>query len=113
MCIRDSYAKGHRILDIFDDTLDEEAATTAIEELEQEYNMEFPFAPEMPWEEPLPPEPDDEEPPFPDPEDYYPEENPFHEQPKIDLPYFAHRFRFDDLKNLVLDIDGHKFGLAT
>ena len=107
------YAKGHRILDIFDDTLDEEAATTAIEELEQEYSMVFPFAPETPWEEPLPPEPDDEEPPFPDPEDYYPEENPFHEQPKIDLPYFAHRFRFDDLKNLVLDIDGDNFGLAT
>ena len=75
--------------------------------------MVFPFAPEMPWEEPLPPEPDDEEPPFPDPEDYIPEENPFHEQPKIDLPYFARRFRFENLKNLVLDIDEGNYGLAT
>lgn len=78
------YAKGHRILDIFDEDLDLEKAQTAIRELEQEYKMEFPFKPEMPWVEPLPPEP--VEPPFPDPEFDYPDENPFHSPPTATFP---------------------------
>lgn len=61
------FAKGHKILDTFDQDLDLEQATAAIEDLEQEYGMKFGFTPEMPYVEPLPEEPVDA--PFPDPEE--------------------------------------------
>lgn len=61
------FAKGHKILDTFEQDLDLEQATAAIKDLEQEYGMKFGFTPEMPYVEPLPEEPVDA--PFPDPEE--------------------------------------------
>lgn len=61
------FAKGHTILDAFEEDLDLEQATAAIEDLEQEYGMTFGFAPEMPYVEPFPEEPVDA--PFPDPQE--------------------------------------------
>ncbi|MEF3088029.1 hypothetical protein, partial [Bacillus altitudinis] len=50
-------AKGHTILDAFDQDQDLAKAELAILALEEEYGMEFPFKPELPWEPPLPEEP--------------------------------------------------------
>lgn len=65
--VAEFFAKGHKILDTFDQDLDLEQATAAIQDLEQEYGMKFGFTPEMPYVEPLPEEP--VEAPFPDPEE--------------------------------------------
>lgn len=75
--VAEFHAKCHRVMDEFDKDLDEDKATAAIEALEEESGLSFPFRPEPPYVEPLPPEPDFEEPPFPDPEDYRPY-NPKH-----------------------------------
>ena len=61
------YAKGHAILDTFDNDLDLAQAAAAIADLEDQYDMRFGFEPEMPYAEPLPEEP--VEAPFPDPEE--------------------------------------------
>lgn len=58
-------AKGHTLLDEFDATKNLEQYLRSIEELEEEYDMEFPFTAELPWEMPLPEEPVDA--PCPDP----------------------------------------------
>lgn len=70
-------AKGHTILDAFDQDQDLAKAELAILALEEEYGMEFPFKPELPWEPPLPEEP--VEAPFSE-EEEIPGENPFHEK---------------------------------
>lgn len=67
------FAKCHTVLDQFDVDLDLAKASAAIEALEGEYELRFPFRPELPYQEPDPVEPDFEEPPFPDPEYYVPE----------------------------------------
>ena len=61
------YAKGHKIMDDFDEDKDLETAECRIEALEQEYGMEFPIKAALPDPGPVPVEPDHGEPPFPDP----------------------------------------------
>ncbi|QYH19367.1 HNH endonuclease [Corynebacterium aquatimens] len=58
-------AKGHALLDEYETTHNLDHYLRAIDQLEREYDMEFPFLPELPWEEPLPEEP--VEGPCPDP----------------------------------------------
>ena len=73
-------AKGHTILDEFDEDQDLFKAVARILEVEEEYGLHFQFSAKPRWVEPLPEEPDFEEPPFPDPEHYNPDPNPFHEK---------------------------------
>lgn len=78
------FAEGHTILDYFDRSLDLERTEEAIEHLEAEYGLDFPFTPLLPEPEPELIEPV-EEPPYPDPlfEDEQPGEvNPFHVHPR-------------------------------
>ncbi|MGV0393902.1 HNH endonuclease signature motif containing protein [Corynebacterium riegelii] len=63
------YAKGHKILDDFDNHHNLDLADAQIAALEEEYGLVFPIKAVLP--EPLPKEPDFCEPPFPDPEDAY------------------------------------------
>ena len=63
------YAKGHKILDDFDNHHNLELADGQIAALEKEYGLIFPIKAVLP--EPLPKEPDFSDPPFPDPEDAY------------------------------------------
>lgn len=99
-------AKCHKILDDFDADLDEDKANAAIEALEKESGLTFPFRPEPPYVEPLPPEPDFEEPPFPDPEEYHPH-TPKHPS-RIEVERYIEFFRrypigkiiFDDMEEL-------------
>lgn len=86
------YAKGHTILDRFENDLDLAKATAALGALEQEYDMRFPFAPQMPYEQPLPEEP--LEPPLPDPEYDYPEENPLQQELYEKLDELISDYRF-------------------
>ncbi|MDK7180320.1 HNH endonuclease signature motif containing protein, partial [Corynebacterium riegelii] len=60
------YAKGHKILDDFENHRNLEQADAQIAALEKEYGLIFPIKAVLP--EPLPKEPDFCEPPYPDPE---------------------------------------------
>lgn len=87
------FARAHTVLDEFDVDLDLEKATVAIEALEQEYDLLFPFRPEMPYQEPYPEEPDMDEPPFPDPESYVPESNPLQDELDAEWAEFVATFK--------------------
>lgn len=76
------FAEGHTILDYFDRSHDIERTEEAIEHLEAEYGLDFPFSPRLSEPEPEP-EPElietIEEPPYPDPlfeDDYFHRELP-------------------------------------
>lgn len=100
-------AKGHAIMDQFDRDGDLERASAQIEELEEEYGLEFAFRPEMPWEEPLPEEP--VQAPFPDPEEEeVPAENPFHEKsfkPKSNVEWYLARAHCRMIMDMVEEAD--------
>lgn len=76
------FAEGHTILDYFDRSHDVERTLEAIEHLEAEYGLDFPFSPQLPEHDPRSePEPfvAIEEPPYPDPlseDDYFYREIP-------------------------------------
>lgn len=45
-CRRNLFARGHKILDEYDTTHDFDALTTALEALEAEFGLPFPFKPQ-------------------------------------------------------------------